>query len=174
MKKTVAIVLTLLLLGTTAFAKAKEVQINLVLSNDEAKKMPNQKYKYISQPGGKTKELSVSNEVLLSRPDIQGMIVIKKEDTKMKDLPFIDIVFTKEGTVKLETVTTKHLRKSIAIIFGDKVLSAPYIIYPMAKGHVMISHWSVATDEEAANLIKEVGFTPIFKGQVGKTFSSTK
>lgn len=92
----------------------------------------------------------------------------------MKDLPFIDIVFTKAGAQKLEKVTTDNLRKSIVILFGNQVLSAPYIIYPMAKGHIMISHWSVATDEAATNLIKDAGFTPIYKGQVEKTLSDKK
>lgn len=173
MKKIVFVLAVFLLFqAAPSFAKAKEVQLSLVLSPEDAKNKPATKYSYISQPGGKSKDLLVSKEVLLSNSDIQGMIVIKKEDTKMKELPFIDIVFNQEGAKKLEKITTDHLRKSIAVLFGNQVLSAPYVIYPITKGHIMVSHWSVATNEAAADLIKEAGFTPILKGQVGKTLGS--
>lgn len=173
MRKVVIVLCAFILAGAVPlFAKGKEMRISLVLSPEEAKTIPNTKYSYVSQPKGKAKDLLVSKEVLLSEADIQGMIVITKEDTKMKELPFIDIVFSPDGSKKLEKVTTDNLRKSIAIMFGDEILSAPYIIYPMAKGHIMVSHWSVDTNEEAANLVKEAGFTPIFKGQVQKTLGN--
>ena len=176
MKKKIMFFAALLVLtflpATFSFAKAKTIQFRLVLSKEEAKSIPNKKYSYIAHKGQASKEVLVSKEVLLSREDIDSMVVIKKEDSRYKDFPEIDVVFTKEGSAKLAKVTEQNLRKSIAIVVDDQIFSAPYIVYPVVKGHFLISNWKVDTDEAAKNFVSGLGFTPtvkdVTKGQANK------
>ena len=162
----VAFLLVSIMSVTPSFAKAKSIQFSLVLSDEEAKSMANKKYSYIAHEGQGSKNIFVSKEPLLTNADIESMIVIKKEDSQRKEYPVVDFVFTKEGSEKLAKITEKYLRKSIAIIAGDQILTTPYIVYPLTKGHLMISSWRIKTDDAAKNFVTESGFTPVFKGEV--------
>ena len=166
MKKIILVVLTILIGTTLSFAKTKDIRFSLVLTPDEAKSVPSKKFIYTARQGQKPKEVFVSNQTLLSREDINAIIVIRKQDTREKELPAIDLVFTLEGAKKLEEVTAKNLRKNIAFIAGDQVISAPYIIYPLSMGHMMISSWTIATDDSAKDFVSELGFKPVLKEQV--------
>ena len=166
MKKVVLMVMVLvtsfMAVGFAA-TKAKDIQFRLVLSDDEAKSTASKKYSYASRQGQAPKEITVSNNALLSAGDIESMIVVRKEDTRLKDYPMVDIVFNKEGSQKLADISEKNLRRSIAVVIGDEVLTAPYIIYPLTRGHFMLSNWKIDTDESARKLISDMGFTPLFK-----------
>lgn len=166
MKKIIFVILIVLLGTTLSFAKMKDIRFSVVLSEEEAKTMPSKKYPYASREDQKPKNIFISNKSIFSKNDINSMIVVKKQDTKMKDFPIIDVVFTKEGSAKLADVSAKNLRKSIAIIVGDQVIYAPYIIYPLVKGHFMISTWNVPSDGAAKKFIEDIGFSPVFKEQI--------
>ncbi len=166
MKKTILVILMILIGTTLSFAKTKDIRFSLVLTEQEAQTIPNKKFNYAPRPGEKAKDIFVSNEPLLSREDINAVIVVKKQDPREKQLPAIDLVFTLEGAKKLEDVTSKNLRRSIAFVAGDQVVSAPYIIYPLSLGHMMLSSWTIATDDSAKNFVNELGFKPIPKEQV--------
>lgn len=163
----IILTLTVLLMATSpVFAKAKVIEFNLVLSSDEAKSVANKKYSYVSHQGQKPKDILISKEILLSNSDIESAIIIKKDDSARKEFPVIDLVFKKDAAEKLAMITEKNTKKSLAVIVDGKVLTTPLIILPLTRGHFMLSSWQVATDDAAAKLVNDLGFTPVYKGEI--------
>lgn len=65
--------------------------------------------------------LPVANEILLSGEDLENVRVV--QDT----YPYIYFETTSEGAKKLGYVTGANIGRQLAIIFGNKILSAPVI-----------------------------------------------
>jgi len=147
----------------SAIAETKNIQFSLVLSEEETKTTLHKPYSFMAHKDEKPKDIFVSEEVLLSRDDIESMSVIKKEDSPSKYYPAIDIVFKKKGSDKLLAISRHHLRKNLAIIVGDQVLSTPYILYPLKKGHVLVSTWKIDTNDAAEKFIRDLGFASTLK-----------
>ncbi len=159
--------LTVLCVATSlAFAKPKSIEFSLALPEAEAKTVPHKAYSYASRQGQKPKDILVSKELLFSNADIESIIIIRKNDSAKKEFPVIDLVFNKIAAEKLAVTTENNRTRSLAVIVEGKVLTAPVIILPMTKGHFMFSSWQVATDAAATQLVNDLGFSPVYKGEV--------
>lgn len=168
MKRNIAAVINILMVfgllsSAAALDKAKDIQFRRVLTADEVKSVLNDKYSFVAKSGDKPKEVFVDKKVLLSSADIAKILVVKKADNPTKPVPMLDIAFTDTGAKKLEQVTTENKTKELAIVVGTELFSTPYIVYPLKKGHFLMSNWKLDTDEKAADFVKEIGFTPVYQ-----------
>ena len=158
MKKVLLVIALTVLMAAPSFAKTKEIQFKLVLSAEEAKSAANKKYKVQIREDQEPQNVHVGKEALLTNTDIASIVIRPDADKLTRKYPVLDIIFTPEGSEKLKDVTTKYLQKRIAILIDGEVLGTPYMVYPLTKGHLLLSSWKINTPEAAEKLIKDLGF----------------
>jgi len=107
----------------------------------------------------KNESFILSDSVSLSNRDIRGCSVQFGEFGQ----PYLSIEFTPQGTAKLAELTNKNINKRLAIVFDGKVLQAPVIKEPIARGQAQITgDYSVSEIKNIATLINS-GQPPPFK-----------
>ena len=158
--KRITIAIILLLAGAIfSYATTKEIQFRLVLTEEEAKTVTNQKYEFVPKQDQKPESILIGKDVFLTNKDIQGIAILKDYLDPAKNYPLLDIAFTKEGSLKLKEVTEKNLRKQLAILVDNEILMVPYIVFPLKSGHIKIKSWKIPTNEAAKNFVKDLGFS---------------
>ena len=80
----------------------------------------------------------IDTSVLISANDIKLM---KKQKNKMTKTPELFIELTDAGAIKFADYTANHIGDKLAIIFGDKLLSAPVIQSEISGGKIVISSY---------------------------------
>ena len=122
----------------------------MVLSDDEAASVPHDNLK-----NERGKEIKVDEEVLLSNQDIDK-IGISRGDFGDSQL---SVVFNDEGKSKFYSVTKNNIKRQLAVVKGDKVLRASFIMESIKDGPLTVSFPSSSSAEET---IKDLGFCPYF------------
>ena len=151
-----------LLLAGVSWAKTGNLQFRWVMTDDEAKQMAHDTYAFHARPDQKSQDFLVGKEILLTASDIESILITRQVDAKAP-YPRLDIFFNKDGAAKLKALTKDNLRKEIAIVWDDALLSAPYIIHPINTGHIMLSSWKLDTDQKAEAFVKELGLAVKYK-----------
>jgi len=150
-KKIVFSVLFFCCLFSWCFAYANELQFRLVLTEQESKTAPFDKY--IDDFG---EEILVSKEILLTNSDVEKMSVLPEgKYEEPYEAPMVMIYFTTSGKTKFFEATKKYINRRIAMIVGNKVSMSPYIREAIDTGWTSIPTKSL---KEAEELIKNLGF----------------
>ena len=145
-----------------AYAKTKAIEFRQVLK-EESKSRETKTYSYSARPDGEKKDLIVAPEAILSNQDIDQIVIIRKEQNVLKDLPILDIIFKPVASQKLADFTQAHIGEELAVLVDGQLLIAPYLVHPVTKGHYLLSTWKITTNEQAEQFAKDLGFTPTFK-----------
>ena len=147
---------------TFAYAKTKQIEFREVVK-EETKNNKAKTYSYSAKPSGDKTDLLVAPETVLSNKDIDQIIIIRKEQNRLKNLPILDIIFTSEASKKFADFTQAHVGEELAVLIDNQLFLAPYLVHPVTKGHYLLSTWKIPTNEEAEQFAKDLGFTPTFK-----------
>lgn len=149
MRKIIISIIIFAGLYTVCFAQTKELQFRLVLTYQESKSTPFDKY--IDNSGN---EILVSKNVLLSNKDIDKIGIVKGKFNEY----FLIVEFNSEGKSKFFEVTRNYINRQLAQIVNDKVLSVPLVREAIDTGKCRI--YFFPSFSEAETLIKKIGFAP--------------
>ena len=168
MKKTgiflAAVLICLSLLPKAVSAKTKYVEFRKVLTQEEAKTDKTKtKYSFVPNRSQKPKEVFVDGDALLTSADIDRIVIIRKEQNIYQGLPIVDMIFTARGADKLSRITSDNIRRELAILVDGELFSTPFIVHPLTHGHYLLTNWKIATNQQAEQFAKDLGFTPAFK-----------
>ena len=103
-------------------AQEKDLQFRLVVPAEDAGEVPHDVYMFQVSKHNELEELLVSKEVLLSKDDVDEIIITKKENTQMGWGPVTVLYFKPEAAAKLKTITTENIKKR----FDAEGISIPY------------------------------------------------
>jgi len=78
----------------------------------------------------------IDSNVVISADDIKLM---KKQKNKVMKTPELYIELTDEGAIKFADYTANYIGEKLAIIFGDRLLSAPVIQSEISGGKLVIT-----------------------------------
>jgi preprotein translocase subunit SecD len=101
--------------------------------------------------GGTDQKVYLHAEAELTDKDITKAQVI--EDKQVSG-PMIEIIFTKEGQVKMAKLTGEHLEKPLGILFEGKVISAPVVRSKLDGGKAVFT--GNFTKEEAEKIASSI------------------
>jgi len=83
-------------------------------------------------------EITFKEVILSEKVSIYDFKNVKLSKNQM-DNYVIDIILTSKGTKEFEILTTKNIRKPLAIVIHQKVVSAPTVLEPIRGGKLQIS-----------------------------------
>lgn len=153
----IAIFLTLC---SFSFALADDIQFRLVLLPNEIQEASYDKYQ---DPQIEDKELFVSKEVLFSNSDIEKISIFKSplfNDVRAT------VHFNSVAKEKLLDVTTKYLKRQLAVVVGDKLVTAPKLMEPLLSGEAQIVGPGLNTLKDIEDFIMRTGFAPYLEGKI--------
>jgi preprotein translocase subunit SecD len=101
-------------------------------------------------PGPQNTPLWISPEVALTNADIARTYVDRAPDGK----PYVGVLFTEEGALKMARLTKSHIGESLAIMLNGRVTSAPVLRTEITDGRATIQ--GNFTEEEVESIAKEL------------------
>ena len=154
--------LVLSFLALTCYAETKKIELRLVLEGHEIDILSYDVHEYLPYEKRSPKEIAVAKDTFLANADIEEIVVTRKKNTRMRLGPLLTLIFKPESAVKLEDITEKYPDREIAVVMGGKVLAVLAITERIVKGRLRVFGPLLKTDEEAASIVEELGFEPIF------------
>jgi preprotein translocase subunit SecD len=112
-------------------------------------------------PGPQNTPLWISPEVALTNADIARTYVDRAPDGK----PYVGVLFTEEGALKMARLTKSHIGEFLAIMLNGRVTNAPVIRTEITGGRATIQ--GNFTEEEVESIAKELSGDQAWKPRYG-------
>jgi preprotein translocase subunit SecD len=112
-------------------------------------------------PGPQNTPLWISPEVALTNADIARTYVDRAPDGK----PYVGVLFTEEGALKMARLTKSHIGEFLAIMLNGQVTNAPVIRTEITGGRATIQ--GNFTEEEVESIAKELSGDQAWKPRYG-------
>jgi len=167
MKIIISSLMTILLIGLLACSptvrdERENLEVRLVIEQHKSENIPFEKFPYTSN-----KQLFVSKRAILTNRDYCDAVITRTKNIKVPAnfFPLIKIKLKESAAKRFEKFTSDNIERQIAVIYGKKVLMAPFImgVIPKQYGKIVISCREIANDDEAVEFVKKMGFTPKFE-----------
>jgi preprotein translocase subunit SecD len=112
------------------------------------------KSRILPDPDNPSQNLLLNRVPVVAAQDIQSAMTGFSQD----GMPIVDIVLTPKGRTSFATFTAQNIRKKLAIVVNDRILSAPLITSPIDGGRVQITgRFTVEEATRIAVAVKESG-----------------